>query len=108
MPNEPTEILVKDISLPVGTTPEEACAEAAKRLSLSSSELIRADIHRRSIDARRRGGKDPTFVFSVNVSCRVSDKKLERLKALRGISALAGQSSVKLEAVFVHLYQQIA
>lgn len=88
MPNEPTEILVKDISLPVGTTPEEACAEAAKRLSLSSSELIRADIHRRSIDARRRGGKDPTFVFSVNVSCRVSDKKLERLKALRGIEII--------------------
>lgn len=73
------QIIVKNIRLPLTAPLEEAFTLARRRLSLTDGEYIGAALHKRSIDARRRGGSSPTFVMSVAVECDVNDRKLSRI-----------------------------
>ncbi len=72
------QIIVKNIRLPLTAPLDEAFTLARRRLSLTEGEYISAALHKRSIDARRRGS-EPTFVVSVAVECDVSEKKLLRI-----------------------------
>ncbi len=73
------QIIVKNIKLPITAPVTEAYAAARRRLALTDSEYISAALHKRSIDARRRGGGEPMFVYSVTVECDIGDKKAARL-----------------------------
>ncbi len=75
------QIIVKNIKLPLTASVEDALAAARQRLSLSDSEYISAALHKRSIDARKRSGNTPSFVYSVTVECDISDKKAEKISA---------------------------
>lgn len=77
-------IIVKNIRLPITAPIEESFDAAKRRLKLSDGELIRAELHKRSLDARCRKGSDPEFVYSVTLECRVEQKKLERINSLGG------------------------
>lgn len=60
-----TGILVRNIKLPVGVSPEEACAEAARRLAglVSRRDILSYTLYRKSVDARRRDAL--CFVYSI-------------------------------------------
>lgn len=79
-----TEIIVKDIRLPIDADIGEAFDAAAKKLRLSDRELIGKSLHKRSLDARRRGGRDPEFVCSVTMLCAIDEKKREKISAIPG------------------------
>lgn len=79
-----TEIIVRDIRIPVDANISEAFAAAAKKLRLSSGELRKAVLHKRSLDARRRGGRDPEFVCSVTLFCDIDAKKREKILTIPG------------------------
>jgi len=72
-------LLVKNIRMPLTAPTEELFGAARRRLGLTSGEFISAAIHKRSIDARKRSGSEPTFVCSVAVECEVSEAKLAKI-----------------------------
>lgn len=74
-----TQIIVKNIRLPITAPIDEAFEEARRRLGLSRSEGSFA-LHKRSIDARRRSGHGIEFVYSVTVECELSAKRAAKLK----------------------------
>ncbi len=73
------QVIVKNIKLPITAAPHEAYAEAKRRLHLSESEYISAAVHKRSIDARKRGEGLPSFVYSITVECDISEKKAAKI-----------------------------
>ncbi|MBQ8509862.1 MAG: hypothetical protein IJ493_08150 [Clostridia bacterium] len=77
-----TSIIVNNIRLPITAPMEESFGAAKKKLGLSGSESLSASLHKRSIDARRRKGGAPDFVYSVTVECEISDKKRARIASL--------------------------
>ncbi len=80
------QIIVKNIKLPITTPLEDFFKAACRRAGIQASECLSAALHKRSIDARRRGGKDmPYFVASVNIECEISEKKLEKLTSLSDV-----------------------
>ncbi len=74
-------INVKNLRLPVGKPTEELAKIASERLGLERSELVDAQLHKRSIDARRRAGRPIEFVCSVTVICEITEKKLAKILA---------------------------
>ncbi len=78
------QILVKNIKLPLTTSMEDSFEAAKKKLKLTDSEFISAALHKRSIDARKRGG-EPCFVCSVSVCCEISSAKARALASLDNV-----------------------
>ncbi|MBE6610948.1 MAG: hypothetical protein E7632_00530 [Ruminococcaceae bacterium] len=78
------QIIVKNLRLPITAPIEESYAAAKRKLNLGGGEYISAALHKRSIDARRRGDA-PTFVYSVTVECELSDAKRQRLMRLDNV-----------------------
>lgn len=73
-------IIVKNIKLPITAPLEDFFKAALRRANLSSGECLSASMHKRSIDARHRGGSSiPSFVMSVTVECEIGERKLESL-----------------------------
>lgn len=77
-----TSLIIKNLRIPLAAPTEELYSTARRRLGLTSDEFISASLHKRSIDARKRGGKEPTFVCSVAVECDISEAKLNNLSKL--------------------------
>lgn len=75
-------IIVKNIKQPLTAPLEFAFESARRRLSLNTDEFIRAELHKRSIDARRRNGDVPSFVMSVTVECEIDERKLAYISRL--------------------------
>lgn len=90
------QIIVKNIRLPLTAPIEEAFTLARRRLSLTEGEYIGAALHKRSIDARRRGG-EPTFVVSVAVECDISEKKLSRIAKMGTEVQIVERESLDIE-----------
>lgn len=82
------QIIVKNIKLPVTADCGEAFDAAKRRLSLSDGEFVSAALHKRSIDARKRGSRIPEFVYSVSVECNITEKKAERIKRLPDVQSV--------------------
>lgn len=76
------QIIVKNLRIPLTAPAEELFGAARVRLSLSDDEFLSAALCKRSIDARKRNGGQPTFVCSVLVECDISDKKLDKISAM--------------------------
>ena len=71
-------IIAENIRLPVTAPTEEIFSEAARRLKKAGiSDIFDIKLHKRSLDARRRG--NPCFVCSVICMCDVSTKTAEHL-----------------------------
>ncbi|MBQ8250212.1 MAG: hypothetical protein IJY93_10110 [Clostridia bacterium] len=79
------QIIVKNIRLPLTVPIQDALIQARRRLSLTDGEYISAELHKRSIDARKRNGEMPSFVMSILVECDISEKKLERLTHIKDV-----------------------
>lgn len=84
-----TQLLIKNISLPLGTPEEEAIAHARKKLHavLPNDWIVGGSIYKRSVDARRR--TQIQLVYSVLLSVRALPQKrvLEKLERM-GITLL--------------------
>ncbi len=76
------QIIVKNLRIPITASTEELFGAARCRLCLSGDEFISAAVNKRSIDARRRNGSEPTFVCSVSVECDISEKKRDKIASL--------------------------
>ena len=63
-------IIVGNITAPLDMPTEEVIALAIKRCGLSEGDVRCADIHKTSLDARRRGGSGIHFVHSVYIETR--------------------------------------
>ncbi len=74
-------IIVKNLRLPLTAPMEESFEAARRKLGLSGGEYISAALHKRSIDARKRGDA-PTFVYSVTVECELTDARCKKLSKL--------------------------
>ena len=71
-------IIAENIRLPVTAPTEEIFSETARRLKKAGiSDIFDIKLHKRSLDARRRG--NPCFVCSVICMCDVSTKTAEHL-----------------------------
>lgn len=79
-------ITVGNIRTPITAEEAEICAAAVSKLNLTGPEIVSAKLHKRSIDARKRGGGKPEFVCSVRIECEIGEKKLEKLKRADGVS----------------------
>ena len=83
------QIIVKNIKLPITTPLEDFFKAACRRAGITEAECLSAALHKRSIDARRRGGKDmPDFVASVSIDCDISGKKAEKLASLSDVDII--------------------
>lgn len=91
------QIIVKNIRQPLTAPLEDAFMAARRRLSLKDGEYIRAALHKRSIDARRRSGEAPTFVMSVTVECEIDKKKLERISRLSNDVEIVSRAPMHVE-----------
>ncbi len=91
------QIIVKNIRLPLTAPIEDAFTMARRRLSLTDGEYIGAALHKRSIDARRRGGDAPTFVTSVAVECDINEKKLSRIARLGSDAEIVERVPIEIE-----------
>ncbi|MBR1724949.1 MAG: hypothetical protein IJ723_08045, partial [Ruminococcus sp.] len=77
-------LIVNNISSPLGMPAEEVIAQALKLCGLAPDSTLRADIHKTSLDARRRGSIH--FVHSVYIELDdpAAEKKIcERVKSCR-------------------------
>ena len=83
-----SQIIVKNIRLPLTAPIQEALIQARRRLSLTSEEYISAALHKSSIDARKRSGEVPSFVMSVMVECDISEQKLEKLMRIKDVDVV--------------------
>ena len=81
-------ILIKDIRLPISEGENEAIQEAKNRLEgvIGSAQIRGFEIHKRSIDARRRGNITVVWSVTAELSCEVEPDILEKA----GLSVLAG------------------
>ena len=91
------QIIVKNIKLPLTAPLQDAYLAARRRLSLADGEYIGAALHKRSVDARKRGGDTPSFVMSVCVECDIGPKKLERILRMGSDVCVVEKSSVEIE-----------
>lgn len=91
------QIIVKNIKLPLTAPLEDAYLAARRRLSLADTEYIGAALHKRSVDARKRGGDMPSFVVSVCVECDIGQKKLERILRLGNDVSVVEKNDLKVE-----------
>lgn len=90
------QIIVKNIRLPLTAPIGEAFTLARRRLSLTEGEYISAALHKRSIDARRRGG-EPAFVVSVAVECDIGEKKLSRIAKIGAEAQIVEREELLIE-----------
>lgn len=83
------QIIVKNIKLPIITPLEDFFKAACRRAGIDKSECLSAALHKRSIDARRRSGRDmPDFVASITIDCEISEKKAEKLALLSDVDII--------------------
>lgn len=86
------QIIVRNIKLPITAPLEDYFIAARRRAFIEEAEFISASVHKRSIDARHRGGGDiPSFVMSISLECDISRKKLEKISANPDISIVENQ-----------------
>ena len=81
------QLIVKNLRLPLEAPLEESYTAAAKKCRLDGGEILSAALHKRSIDARQRGGA-PTFVYSVTLVCEVTPAKAKKLAALENVELI--------------------
>ena len=81
-------ILIKDIRLPITAGDEEAIHQAKIKLEgvIGNAHIRGFEIHKRSIDARRRGNITVVWSVTAELSCDVEPDILEKA----GLSVLAG------------------
>lgn len=93
------EIILKDIALPVNSSPQEAVEEAGRRLknifpsALSKVCPSKLSVYRRSVDCRR--GRELRLVYSVRAL--VSPKEYDEKKAAKINAGLLLSSEIKIE-----------
>ena len=77
-------VRLTDLSLPLEHTADALRAAVRSRLAISSAQLVRMEIFRRGVDARKRSA----ILFVYTVDCEVLDeaKVLDRLKTDRRVS----------------------
>ncbi len=80
-------VIVKNLRLPLTASIEDSFLAAKKKLSLDGGEFISAALHKRSIDARRRGDA-PTFVYSVTVECEISEAKCRKISGISDVEII--------------------
>ncbi len=73
-------LTVNNIRIPITVDEKYAVRKAREKLKLSPSDITFAKISKRSVDARRRNGKDIEFVCSVRIECEITQGTLDRLK----------------------------
>ena len=81
------QLIVKNLRLPLEAPLEESYTAAAKKCRLDGGEILSAALHKRSIDARQRGGA-PTFVYSVTLVCEVTPAKVRKLAAMENVELI--------------------
>ena len=79
--NAQTEVILRSVCLPYTAPPEEALEEGRKRLRACGLQAAEIDIHKRSVDARKKG--DIRFVYSLRalLTGAPDKKQLSRLDA---------------------------
>ena len=73
-------ILVTDIRLPLSERSETATEFAQKRVKelIGCANVLGSEVHRRSVDARRRGNITTVWSVAVSVSCLPEKDVLEK------------------------------
>lgn len=77
-------ITVSEIDIPLDYDETTLINAVSAKLNVKPQEILSMDIHRKSVDARRKD--DVHFVFSLNVSLQNEKKALERLRGKKNIS----------------------